>query len=248
MDAKHVACQEQGRVGHTGRATGLMRAACLGLLLAGSVAEAADSPAPAIAPPAAVPAAGGDAARGAARSAEIYCDACHGPGGNSQVPDYPSIAGQGAAYMAAQLRLLRAGARPHPEMVPIAAMLSDADIVDLAAYYAGLPLNDRPEGGAAGGVGEKLYREGDAARAMPACATCHGPDGRGNVATGDPAVRAQQATYAARQFMGYAKRTRYKTDIAGVPAGGNFEIMQGIAEKLTPEEIQGVALYVQGMR
>jgi cytochrome c553 len=61
-------------------------------------------------------------------------------------------------------------------------------------------------------------------------------------------VRAQQATYAARQMNGYAKRTRYVAGAEGVPVGGNFEIMQGNAEKLAPEEVQAVVTYLQGMR
>jgi len=78
----------------------------------------------------------GDGARGASRSAELYCAACHGVNGNSESRGIPSLAGQDAVYTAKQLHLYRSGARASAEMEPIAAPLSDADIADLAVYYA----------------------------------------------------------------------------------------------------------------
>jgi cytochrome c553 len=188
----------------------------------------------------------GDAARGRARSAELYCDSCHGVNGNSQTAEWPSIAGQNAAYFARQLELLRSGERPSAEMQPMAVALSDADITDLAAHYSAQTVITNAADSAEAQASESLYREGDSARAIVACSSCHGADGRGNPATGDPAVRAQQPGYSSRQLEAYAKRTRY-TSAPAEQSSGNLHIMYLTAEKLTPEEIRSLAAYLHAM-
>ncbi len=80
--------------------------------------------------------AAGDAAAGKTKAA--LCAACHGPNGISVNPLWPSLAGQQEAYLAKQIRDYRDGARVEPTMQPFVQDLSDQDIEDLAAYYAGL--------------------------------------------------------------------------------------------------------------
>ena len=79
--------------------------------------------------------AAGDAAAGQAKAG--LCAACHGVDGNSSVPMWPKLAGQHAGYTERQLRLIKSGARPVPEMMGISAGLSEQDMADLAAYYGG---------------------------------------------------------------------------------------------------------------
>ena len=78
----------------------------------------------------------GDAAAGKSKSAT--CGACHGPAGISPNDIWPNLAGQKEGYLVAQLKAFRDGQRSNPMMAPMAAPLSDADIADLAAYYASL--------------------------------------------------------------------------------------------------------------
>ncbi|MCY3813929.1 MAG: c-type cytochrome [Gammaproteobacteria bacterium] len=78
----------------------------------------------------------GDAAAGKAKAA--VCAACHGPVGVSVNPAWPSLAGQQPVYLAKQIRLFRDGVRVEPTMQPFVQNLSDQDIDDIAAYYAGL--------------------------------------------------------------------------------------------------------------
>ncbi|MBL1375747.1 c-type cytochrome [Zobellella iuensis] len=80
--------------------------------------------------------AAGDAEAGKAKSA--VCAACHGAEGISAIDMYPNLAGQKAAYASKQLKAFRDGERNDPVMSPMAKPLSDQDIEDLAAYYAGL--------------------------------------------------------------------------------------------------------------
>ena len=76
----------------------------------------------------------GDAAAGKAKSAA--CAGCHGPDGNSMVPTYPKIAGQHEAYLADAMTQYKTGARNNATMKAMMTALSDADIANLAAYYA----------------------------------------------------------------------------------------------------------------
>ncbi|XPF92994.1 c-type cytochrome [Colwellia sp. RE-S-Sl-9] len=78
----------------------------------------------------------GDIAAGKSKTA--MCAACHGAMGVSAVPMYPNLAGQKEAYIAKQLKDFKSGNRKDPVMAPMAMGLSDADIENVAAYYASL--------------------------------------------------------------------------------------------------------------
>ncbi|MEK6663060.1 MAG: cytochrome c [Pseudomonadota bacterium] len=78
--------------------------------------------------------AAGDAAAGKEKSAA--CAACHGPDGNSTVPDFPKLAGQNGDYLSHTLKAYKTKARTNAIMNGQAANLSDQDIANLAAYYA----------------------------------------------------------------------------------------------------------------
>ncbi len=84
-------------------------------------------------------AADGDAAAGKQKTA--MCTGCHGiPGYKTAFPSVysvPKLGGQHAAYLVKALQAYKTGERSHPSMRAIAADLSDADMADLAAYYAG---------------------------------------------------------------------------------------------------------------
>ncbi len=77
-----------------------------------------------------------DAAAGKAKSAT--CAACHGANGISPIPTYPNLAGQKEQYIVKQLKDFKSGTRKDPVMAPMAMALSDADMANLAAYYASL--------------------------------------------------------------------------------------------------------------
>lgn len=129
----------------------------------------------------------------------------------------------------------------------MAAPLSDADIADLAAHYAAQASTPATAGGEESKIGESLYRDGDPARAIPACGSCHGPTGLGNPASGDPAVRAQQPGYSIRQLEAYAKHTRYASALQTQGSNASLEIMYHAAGKLTSEEIRSLATYLRTM-
>jgi cytochrome c553 len=188
----------------------------------------------------------GKADAGATKAA--VCGACHGVNGNSQNPEWPSLAGQSPAYTAEQLHLFKEKVRVNAVMDPIVAPLTTQDFNDLAVYYAAQTPAGLEADPSYWKAGEKLYRKGDAARGIPACSACHGPLGRGNLAAPYPALRAQHSVYTVKQLNDYAKATRYPGATAEKPATANAVIMATIAKRLTAEDIRDVASYVQGMR
>ena len=78
----------------------------------------------------------GDAAAGKAKAAS--CNACHGATGISAIPTYPNLAGQKEAYLAKQMKAFKDGTRKDPTMNAMAKPLSDADMANIAAHFAGL--------------------------------------------------------------------------------------------------------------
>ncbi|MCZ4370643.1 cytochrome c [Vibrio diazotrophicus] len=81
----------------------------------------------------------GDVAAGKAKSA--VCAACHGADGIAVIPGYPNLKGQSEQYIVSSIKAYKAGQRTGglaPVMQAQASMLNDADIANLAAYYASL--------------------------------------------------------------------------------------------------------------
>jgi cytochrome c553 len=213
---------------------------------ASTAASAATAAAPAAAPTTPdVPFTHGTAAAGATKAA--VCSSCHGPNGNSVNPDWPRLAGQSAIYLAEQLRLFRAGVRNNPVMRPLAAALSDQDIDDLAVYYEAQTPTGLEADPSYWQGGQAVYLRGDPAHAIPGCIACHGPVGRGNLAAGYPALRAQQSVYVVKQLNDYASGARYGGPNPAT-ASRNGIMMFTIAKRLSSEQIRDLASYVQGMR
>lgn len=89
-------------------------------------------------------AAAGAADPQAGRAKAAACAVCHGQAGISTVPNAPHLAGQPAFYVEEQLRSYRSGRRRHEVMNVVAKPLSDADIGDLAAWYASIRIEATP--------------------------------------------------------------------------------------------------------
>src|SRR5665213_934166 len=139
--------------------------------------------------------AAGSAEAGATKVA--VCTACHGPGGNSTNQQWPTLAGQNAAYIESQLKHFHGKTRVDPTgLMPLqAANLSPQDIEDIATYFSQQTPTGLEADPSYWQAGEKLYRGGDSQRSIPACMACHGPVGRGVPAAGYPQLRAQHSVY-----------------------------------------------------
>lgn len=185
-------------------------------------------------------AAAGDAAAGAGKIQT--CQACHGPEGNSMNPAWPKLAGQHATYTVKQLQDFKGGVRKSPQMTPIAMQLSEQDMEDIAAYYAGQELAEAAVPASVEfrdvEVGERIHRAGDAAKKLPACMACHGPVGSGNPAAVYPRLNGQHAAYTAAQLQAFKNESRDNDANA---------VMRNIAGKMTNGEIEAVSQYLQGL-
>lgn len=113
----------------------------------------------------------------------LACTACHGNQGRA-APDgyYPRLAGKPAAYLYNQLLHFREGRRHYGLMTQMVDPLTDAYLLEIAQYFAGLkvpypaPQAPAPGQGSAAllAEGRRLVQEGDATRGVPACVQCHG--------------------------------------------------------------------------
>jgi cytochrome c553 len=184
----------------------------------------------------------GDAGAGAGKAA--VCSACHGPGGISPVPNFPNLAGQSAEYLYYVLVGFRGGVKPDSPMTPVVAALGDADLRDLAAYFAAQPAAEPTGDPTATARGGALYRDGDPARGIPPCRGCHGADAGGHPLAARepryrayPALRGQHAAYLARRLQDFrAGAYRYSS---------NDEIMTAIAATLDDDAIAQLSGWLQ---
>lgn len=185
----------------------------------------------------------GDPARGQSVAGKI-CAACHGTDGNSPTPINPKLAGQVPEYVRKQLYNFKSSAggkpeRSNPIMGGMAANLSDENIRDLAAYYAG----QRTKPGVAKNeatlaLGRKIWRGGDASKGLPACAACHGASGAGLPAQ-YPRLAGQYAEYSEAQLTAFRSGDR-RNDAN--------RVMQTIAARMSDLEIRAVSDYIAGLR
>ena len=176
-------------------------------------------------------------ARDKQQIAQNVCAACHGADGNSSISLNPKLAGQHPEYLFKQLTNFKEGKRVNAVMAGMVANLTKDDMQDLAKYYAGQKQTlGKAKSNGVGSLGEKIYRAGNAASGVPACAACHGANGAG-IPKQYPRVAGQHADYALQQL-----RTLRTAERANAP------MMMTIAAKMTDAEMQAVADYMQGLR
>ncbi|HET7096520.1 MAG TPA: c-type cytochrome [Casimicrobiaceae bacterium] len=199
---------------------------------------------PAVAALAQAPAAKPDLARAESIVKEV-CAACHGADGNSPSPTNPSLAGQGAEYIALQLQHFQSGIRVNPIMQGMAASLKPDEMKVLGIYFS----RQKPKGLAAkdatlATAGQKLYRGGDLATGMPACAACHSPNGAG-VPKNYPRLAGQYGEYTYAQLKAFRDGER-GSDKEGKDYNG--KIMATVAARMSDPQMKALAEYASGLR
>jgi len=211
------------------------------LLLAGLVSATAATATFAADHAAALPKA--DPAKGQQIAATV-CVACHNLDGNSTIPVNPKLAGQHAEYLLKQMENFKgAGGKPAERvngvMNAMVLAYSEEQMRDIAAYFAA----QKQKGEMAKNrdtveAGQKLYRAGDQAKGLPACAGCHGPSGAG-IPAQYPRIGGQFAEYIEAQLKGFR---------AGERVNDPNKMMRMVAIKMTDAEIKAVSDYVAGLR
>jgi cytochrome c553 len=175
----------------------------------------------------------------AGKGKTAVCAGCHGADGNSLSPTWPSLAGQHATYIYKQLKDFKEGRRSNPTMIGMAAMLSDEDMRNVAAYYES--QNAKPVAFDAEliAAGEGIYRGGITEPSVAACMACHAPDGTGNGPAGWPSLKSQHAEYLVAQMQNFKQGTRSND------AGG---MMRNVVVRMSDMEMKSVAAYIAGMQ
>jgi len=150
----------------------------------------------------------GDAAAGKQRADD--CASCHGAEGTSPNDKWPSLAGQNAAYLVRILRAYKSGDQEDIVMSPLAGDLEEADIQNLAAFYAGAACKaprGKPAGDAA--LGKTLAKN---------CDGCHGETGVSDNPAW-PHLAAQKPGYLANALKAFRSGLRKDPMMAGVSRG-----------------------------
>jgi cytochrome c553 len=178
---------------------------------------------------AAAPAVAGDVDAGR-RKAE-RCVVCHGADGNAATPGTPSLAGMPAFYTHWQLIMFRDGRRRDPQMTPFVQDLADADLGDLAAYYAAQPPRSRPAA-----LDPSRAAAGRPLAASHHCTSCHGPTFMGQQQV--PRLAGQDFDYLLKRLRGYKAKTT--SDLDGM--------MTMVAQSLTDEDIENLVHFIVSVR
>jgi cytochrome c553 len=172
------------------------------------------------------------------------CAACHGTDGNSPTPANPSLAGQHAEYLTLQLMHFKSGLRSNAIMAGMTASLSPDDMRALGLYFSQQkPKPQAAKDAALVAAGQKLYRGGNAATGLPACAACHSPVGAG-IPSRYPRLSGQYADYTLAQLKAFKAGER-GMDKEGQDING--KVMAEVASRMNEQEMRSVAEYVTGL-
>jgi len=184
-----------------------------------------------------------DAGKGQAIANNV-CAACHAADGNSPAAANPKLAGQTYEYLHKQLVNFKPQAgkkaeRDNPVMAGMVANLSDDDMKNVAAHFAAQKLKpSKATNKDLAAAGQKIYRAGNLASGVAACAGCHGPTGAG-IPSQYPRIAGQFPEYVEAQLKAFRTGAR-----ANDPNG----MMRSVAARMSDKEIQAVAEYVAGLR
>ncbi|WP_183005339.1 c-type cytochrome [Achromobacter sp. UMC71] len=168
------------------------------------------------------------------------CTACHGEQGRAGADGYyPRLAGKPQEYLYHQLLNFRDDRRQYRPMSHLLAGLPDAYLHEMAAYFsaqhAPYPPPARADVSSATlEAGRKLALSGDAARGLPACASCHGAS-LGGLLPAIPGLLGLPRDYIGSQIGSWKNHLRR----AAAP-----DCMGDIANKLTPEDIGALAAWL----
>lgn len=176
--------------------------------------------------------------------ATTVCAACHAADGNSGIAMYPRLAAQDAGYIHQQTLDIKDGKRTSGSsgvMKPMVMNLSEQDIRNVAAFYA----KQQPKSGETNPkenpeLGAKIFRGGLADKKVPACMACHGPSGAGMPGGGAavlayPRLGGQHKAYIVSQLNAYKSGARENA------------MMADIAKRLSDEDMDAVANFIQGL-
>lgn len=154
------------------------------------------------------------------------CQSCHGPGGNSEIPGTPSIAGQPRLFVENQLVLFREGIRKSPVMTPLMAGVSDKEIQQLAEHFSRQEVKV-----VAGAADKKLFAQGQALAQKLRCGICHLADFSGQKQM--PRLAGQREDYLESEMRAYRDNQRPDTTMTAALYGVKDDQIKALAHFLS---------------
>jgi len=148
--------------------------------------------------------------------AEAECSDCHGMDGRGESPETPNLAAQTADYLVEAMHSYRDGGRLHAALQDMTSAMSEADIVNIAVYYASQPALELPDNAGTGTGEDDFYSQGAAVAEV--CEDCHGNRGI-STEEGVPSLAGQQPVYLIMATQEYKKGTRGHKDTEDMLTG-----------------------------
>ena len=172
------------------------------------------------------------------------CMGCHGPTGNSFLPNFPALAGQPSSYIVKQIQDFKTAGRHNATMTGFALGINEADLNHIGAFYESqvktpviknIPhLKTDAEKTALLTLGKKLYDNGNADTGQAACFVCHGSNGDALVDLGVPVLANQHPRYLISTLKEFKNRKR---------TNDGERVMRRIIDTMSDEQIEAVAYY-----
>jgi len=156
----------------------------------------------------------------AGKAAAAGCAGCHGETGITRMPGMPSLVGLDPKYLVASLKAYKSGQRKHDMMKTLVSALSDADMNNIALFYALL----KPGKAQTPSPGDQATGKAAAA----ACAGCHG-EGGVSVNPAAPSLAGQDAQYFAAAMRGYKDGSRSDATMKGLAAAVDDNTIKNLA-------------------
>lgn len=184
----------------------------------------------------------GNASKGQKIASKV-CAGCHSADGNSIIPSNPILAGQHAEYITKQLLNFKSqdnnpAKRKSPVMAAMVVPLSTEDMKNIGAYYAlQKPKSGEAKNKVLAKQGEQIYRGGNMESGVPACASCHSPNGVG-IPPYYPRLAGQHAEYTVAQLRAF--RTEQRANDAN-------SVMRDVVAHMSEQEIKAVAEFISGL-
>lgn len=177
-----------------------------------------------------------DAARAAGAERSLLCGSCHGKDGNSLKPEIPNLAGQNPAYLLEQIENFASGRRKNFVMQSLAANFSRTDKVNLAIYYASMPVQPTTVDAALARDGKRIFDS--------VCYLCHGHDGKGEA--GYARIAGQKPLYVANTLRRYRANARGMVDSDEIKRTNGR--MEQVTQNLSDADVDALAQYVASLR
>jgi cytochrome c553 len=166
------------------------------------------------------------------RERTLLCAQCHGEDGNSRTPDVPNVAGQNPTYLLEQVEKFADGRRKNFVMQSLARSFTMEDKVNLAVYFASMPVKPVSADPLLAREGARIYDT--------VCQMCHGDDGRGEV--GYARLAGQQPLYVANTLKRFRENAR--KGLTEQDMKRHDLRMEQVTQNLSDRDIEALAAYI----